>query len=430
MRVIILLIFFFLIRIQIFSQINNSNKNRCLTNFYDNNIIDYSNSKDLQVFMNIQWGEVYREYIYMGHHAEEIGILIANSDKTNNKIQFKLEKIDSLIFRISTRKTIKNTISLYKKLYCYALNYRQLMFDLQEFLNNSGYESKITAIEKFEKLNQKEFEENKQLSGEVSNELNQLRNDHQLYSLQKFIDNEFGFSKKNEDNRLKEEDDEFMIAYKKLKEKLLILCRNNVQNHFRLNSESEFGKELCSCIIDEMEKKDIILDVKKYNFNDFNDADFNDTFIKCIENTITKTKIEKKIEIIGENLFTKLPYISLFGNGYRIKINLNGIIKYFYFDTGASDVLIDSITEQQLIENGTINSNSKFESGLSVGPDNSKYLTNNTYINNVQIGDYKLNNVKISIYKNAPILLCGMSLFKSFSSFKIDHKKRIITLYK
>lgn len=118
---------------------------------------------------------------------------------------------------------------------------------------------------------------------------------------------------------------------------------------------------------------------------------------------------------------------SLLGKGFNIKLEVNGVVKYFLFDTGASDLMINSELEEVLLANGSL--------------EKSDYLGKNDYeladgsivegqlvrLDDVQIGDYTVRNVVAAILDEGS-LLCGKGLMDKFSNWTFDAASGKLTL--
>jgi hypothetical protein len=57
-------------------------------------------------------------------------------------------------------------------------------------------------------------------------------------------------------------------------------------------------------------------------------------------------------DIKGGSYRSLIPLTDYFGKGYKVKITIAGVSKYYLFDTGASDLIIDRDTERELLLNG------------------------------------------------------------------------------
>ena len=113
----------------------------------------------------------------------------------------------------------------------------------------------------------------------------------------------------------------------------------------------------------------------------------------------------------------EIPLINNFGNGYKIDITVDGIKKQYIYDTGASDFVINSSMEKELILQGKIKAEDYYppkEYLIANGEIIEKRIVR---LDNIKIGDYIVNNVFASITESNDdgILLCGLGLLNKFS---------------
>jgi clan AA aspartic protease (TIGR02281 family) len=162
---------------------------------------------------------------------------------------------------------------------------------------------------------------------------------------------------------------------------------------------------------------------------------FNEISLECLNDLLLSVGLAQSNnsyvaeDIIGRSYSSQVPLIDYLGKGFKLKISINGITKYFLFDTGASDLVIDTETERELLLNGTLkreNYIGKMQYELA----NKDIVTGHlVLLNNVSIGDYKVNNVVAAIIEKGS-LLCGKSFFDKFRKWEVDFKNKTVTLYK
>jgi clan AA aspartic protease (TIGR02281 family) len=192
-------------------------------------------------------------------------------------------------------------------------------------------------------------------------------------------------------------------------------------------------EELCSCMMPK-------LYADGYTWAQIMDAEnassivFNEVMARCVEDVFPELNSGGQMnsyepsDIIGRSYST---VVELLGSQsvFRIKISIDGFSRYFIFDTGASVLVIDSNTERELLLRGAI----KREHYL--GKEN-YMLANNEVVearlvrlNNVQIGDYTVNNVVAAIIDQGEHL-AGLGFLKKFNRWEIDTDQKIITLFR
>ncbi len=190
----------------------------------------------------------------------------------------------------------------------------------------------------------------------------------------------------------------------------------------------------CSCAMDKLYSEG-------YTYKDLQQIEnedsktFNEIVVPCISQVINSSnqlneelnyvnKYDKK-DIIGEVSFSKVKLIDYLGLGYKIKLDIDGVIKYFLFDTGASDLVINREFERELLINGSLNKDSYLGKDIYLMANNEEVSADIAIIDKIKIGDYTVNNVYVAIIDKGS-LLCGKGLFDKFKSW--EFKKDISTL--
>jgi clan AA aspartic protease (TIGR02281 family) len=196
----------------------------------------------------------------------------------------------------------------------------------------------------------------------------------------------------------------------------------------------ELAEEYCVCAIDKLyssgyKYKDIL------EIEDENGESFNEIVMPCFVQ-VFKDKPEfqssnfyKKDDIEGGGSLSLIPLVDYIGQGYKIKISISGVTKYYLFDTGASDLVIDGDTERELLLNGTLKRESylgKMEYTLA---NNQRIQAQMVEVDNMTIGDYTLNNVVIAVI-NEGSLLCGKSFLDKFKNWELDEQNEVLILHK
>jgi aspartyl protease family protein len=112
------------------------------------------------------------------------------------------------------------------------------------------------------------------------------------------------------------------------------------------------------------------------------------------------------------------------GGVYYIPIKVNGVSMEFIFDTGASIISISKTEASFLYKQGKIKDSDILgtQNFIDANGDVSQGVV--IRLDNVQIGNRTLRNVKASVVNNsvAPLLL-GQSALGKFGSFTIDNKR-------
>jgi len=216
------------------------------------------------------------------------------------------------------------------------------------------------------------------------------------------------------------------------------------ESHYELCLEREMSaksdvtsiatvEDYCRCECDKL--KDLVnnyQDWKNYynEIGDRNKPSYNEIILPC-RNSVVKSVSPNQYNSVDVEGFSEQSIVKLTSDGttFKIKLKFNGIVRYFLFDTGASELLINSEFEKELIENGSILpsdyvASKKFEIA------NGKIIeARGVKLNNIVIGGYRVNNVVAYISEQGG-MLCGMGLMNKFKSWDLDKQNKMLTIYK
>jgi hypothetical protein len=213
-------------------------------------------------------------------------------------------------------------------------------------------------------------------------------------------------------------------------------CVNEIMNDDEAKSilTKELAEEYCDCAINK-------LLYMGYTYGDLlqiedeNSSTFNEIVVPCLSEVLKTSKEFKSSNFYNVNDIKGGSYRSLifltnyFGQGYKVKITIAGVSKYYLFDTGASDLIIDRDTERELLLNGVLKRENYLSKTEYILADKQTVKGQKVRVDNIVIGDYTLNNVVIAIIDDGS-LLCGKSFLDKFKKWEIDMQNNILILYK
>lgn len=191
----------------------------------------------------------------------------------------------------------------------------------------------------------------------------------------------------------------------------------------------------CSCSIDKF----ISLG---YNFGqlklieDEGSEVFNEVTIPCVkeilsDNIGSSDYINSYIstDIVGYKRSSTIELVDYFNSLYKIKIEIGGIVKYFTFDTGATDLVISTDLAIELIKEGLIEEDDFLGEELYTLADNSVVLAEMIRLDGINIGDYTVNNVIVAVIEEGS-LLCGVGLLNKFRNWELNQNTSSLILYR
>ena len=133
-------------------------------------------------------------------------------------------------------------------------------------------------------------------------------------------------------------------------------------------------------------------------------------------------------DIFGDMVKTEVPLISN-GSIFKLELEIKGLKRYFTFDTGADELIINSQLENDLIEKNMINFNDYIGEQEFVLADGSIVNARRILIDNVKIGNYRIDNV-IAYVNDEGGMLCGMGFLSKFKKWKLDNNSNKLILFK
>lgn len=209
-------------------------------------------------------------------------------------------------------------------------------------------------------------------------------------------------------------------------------CQYDIENTLGIN-QIEFNINMyCECLSDEFTKQGLkVADIK--DFKDTNSVLFNEIIAKCTN----KSKIidsvgstENTNDVIGAEKNENINLVSRESQS-KVKIKIGNISKYFTIDSGASNIAISSNLERELLLEGLIKKENYNEDENFILADGSVIKCKIIILNNIGIGNFIVNNVKIAIINNADTdLLLGKSFLDKFKKWTINNENDTLYLEK
>lgn len=199
----------------------------------------------------------------------------------------------------------------------------------------------------------------------------------------------------------------------------------------------EMANQYCSCAIEKLFKSGYTYKDLKEIENE-NSPIYNEIALPCVTEVFnggsTKSVSASKNtyepnDISGGVKSSSVQLTDYLGKGFKIKITIDGVSRYYLFDTGATDLTIDSETERELLLNGTIKRADYIGEKEYELADGKTVTGQIVKVNNITIGDYTVKNVTIAVLKDGS-LLCGKSFLDKFKKWELNKEDLKLVLYK
>lgn len=196
----------------------------------------------------------------------------------------------------------------------------------------------------------------------------------------------------------------------------------------------ESAEQYCNCAMNRLaENGYTYLDLQELSNED--SESFNEIILPCVSDALLGTQDSifsnyYNVSDIGGNLLSsKVPLTDYMGKGFKLKISIGGVVKYYLLDTGASDLIINSDLERELLLDGQLKRENYLGTNTFTLANNETVEAEMVQMDTIKIGDYTLSNVVVAIIKEGS-LLCGVGLLSKFSKWEIDEEKKLLILYR
>ena len=199
----------------------------------------------------------------------------------------------------------------------------------------------------------------------------------------------------------------------------------------------EMANQYCNCAIEKLFKSGYTYKDLKEIENE-NSPIYNEIALPCVTEvfnggnpkSVSNSKnTYEPTDISGGGKSSSVPLTDYLGKGFKIKITIDGVSRYYLFDTGATDLTIDSETERELLLNGTIKRADYIGEKEYELADGKTITGQIVKVNKITIGDYTVKNVTIAVLKDGS-LLCGKSFLDKFKKWELKKEDLKLVLYK
>lgn len=134
------------------------------------------------------------------------------------------------------------------------------------------------------------------------------------------------------------------------------------------------------------------------------------------------------VNITGDKTTSEIKMIRYLQQGFKLKLEIDGLEKYFLLDTGASDLIINKETEKELLKRKSITKDDYCGTENYIMANGESVNAKLVWLKNIKIGDYTVSRVKAAIIDEG--MLCGVSFLNLFDKWNIDGKNGILILTK
>jgi gag-polyprotein putative aspartyl protease len=210
-------------------------------------------------------------------------------------------------------------------------------------------------------------------------------------------------------------------------------CISNIYASTKKKLDSNNVVKYCYCTIELLKTKKIS-EAQMESLSNPNSILFYEIMYKCgspysdEDSKYRNWSASNVADIIGP-LQDTIAILNLNGMTY-VRIKIGSTIQFWLYDTGATDLLINTEMESILKKEGILTETNykgikEYEMANGAVDSCKQYM-----VNNVIIGKFSINNVSIAVSDKGKKVIVGKSLLNKFSFCLLDNKKDILILSK
>ncbi len=210
-------------------------------------------------------------------------------------------------------------------------------------------------------------------------------------------------------------------------------CMEGIKKNTGKKLDSNRIRSFCNCQLNLIKAKEIT-DAEMEALSDANSLLFFEIMYKCGDPFMQKGEPAKNwnqqfaIDITGPERDT-VKVLNLHGMTY-IKIKTGSLVQVWLLDTGASDLLITKNMETELKKDNFISAQNYLGTGEYEMANGMVDTCRKYKINNVQIGEFYINNIVIAVSDKARRIIVGKGLLNKFSNWTLNNSDNTLTLTK
>jgi hypothetical protein len=208
-------------------------------------------------------------------------------------------------------------------------------------------------------------------------------------------------------------------------------CIKNLQSSTEKSLDPDRLSKFCNCQL-ELVKQKKLTDSELETLTNPNSVLFYEMMYKCGSPFDDGKKEEQNWNPQFANDITgpvgdTLDILTLNGLTY-IKIKVGSLIQIWLFDTGASDLLINKEMETLLKEQNIMNEKNYIGIGEYEMANGMIDACRKYRINDVQIGNFHVNNVIVAVTDKGKRIIVGKALLNKFREWNLNNKKNALVL--
>jgi hypothetical protein len=238
---------------------------------------------------------------------------------------------------------------------------------------------------------------------------------------------------KEMENCFKSSGQTFLLQAEGFEDEFIANCINGIQQSTEKKLDINNVRRFCSCQLDLVKAKKIS-DAEIETLSNPNSLLFYEMMDKCGDPFLTDKKVSEnwnqnsEHDIEGPSSDT-INILTINGMSY-VKIKTGSLIQIWLFDTGSSDLLINTDMEKQLKKEDILQDSSYLGIGEYEMANGTIDSCRKYKISNVQIGKFKVNNIVVAVTEKGKKIIVGKGLLNKFSNWSLNNKENTLILTK
>ena len=210
-------------------------------------------------------------------------------------------------------------------------------------------------------------------------------------------------------------------------------CMKSIQKSTVKKLDSVKLENFCICQLNLVRSKKVS-DIEMKTLNNPNSLFFYEMMYKCgnpfTEEGSNASNWNQQManNVIGPGADT-IHILTLNGMTY-VKVKTGSMVQFWLFDTGASDLLINTEMEQQLKEENILGNDNYLGTEVYEMANGTIDTCRRYSINNVRIGNYSVNNVQVAVTQKGKKIIVGKALLNKFRNWVLDNRDNTLILTK
>jgi len=210
-------------------------------------------------------------------------------------------------------------------------------------------------------------------------------------------------------------------------------CKKSIQSSSDKTLDAGRVKSFCQCQL-ELVKSKRLSDMEMSTISNPNSLLFFQMMYKCGDPFTQKSDAQRNwtptvaADVQGPAADT-VNVLTLNGMSY-VKVKIGTLVQVWLFDTGATDLLINTETEEALRKENILADSNYLGIGEYEMANGTIDSCRRYRINSVQIGNYSVNNIIVSVSEKGKRIIIGKTLLNKFRSWSLSNQENKLYLLK